>query len=233
MNLDLQNYTVDFVNFKFSSCIDLSGETGLPLYENEICTVQDTYQAFLEIFLYGETNYFPLPFTCIPPYLLELTGLNFTLAKSISFQIEYAVIFSAEAFLSQNGETVFPNVEEIFVTEITAPVLENSFFGSKNFPRLSRVLLAEVYVPSFPVDLFDGNEENIIGFAMGVNSIHASSLSELSLSNNPIEFVADDAFRNCSNLTVLRMTGHLLSETAEEFTERTGFCEEGECTFNF
>eukprot|EP00924_Labyrinthula_sp_SR-Ha-C_P009898 snap_masked-scaffold_21-processed-gene-2.30-mRNA-1 protein AED:1.00 eAED:1.00 QI:0/0/0/0/1/1/2/0/399 len=49
MGLERKDYSVRFRDHSFESCIDLFGETDLSIYENDICTMQDTYQAVLEI----------------------------------------------------------------------------------------------------------------------------------------------------------------------------------------
>eukprot|EP00924_Labyrinthula_sp_SR-Ha-C_P009919 snap_masked-scaffold_21-processed-gene-3.25-mRNA-1 protein AED:1.00 eAED:1.00 QI:0/-1/0/0/-1/1/1/0/660 len=290
MGLEEDVYRILFNDPRFFTCVDLSGEPDLSLYENNVCTTIDTYQAVLETLEREFDNYFSLPSTCIPPHFFELLGVNYTSASSISLRWENAEIVAEDTFLTKAGHPVFPNVERIYVSAGTEVVYQNSFLGSKNFPKLNTIHLRNTWFETLPNDVFVGNEQNIERFGLSYGSldidnlfeiqlpkltslkiidvyrndfshvpdldrltvgltnlwlshnsittvfaddfcsgIHAPSLNLISLGGNPIEFVEDDAFRNCTNLTDLRLYDHLLNETEEEFKERTGFCQANNC----
>eukprot|EP00924_Labyrinthula_sp_SR-Ha-C_P009921 snap_masked-scaffold_21-processed-gene-3.27-mRNA-1 protein AED:1.00 eAED:1.00 QI:0/-1/0/0/-1/1/1/0/509 len=181
MGLEKDDYRISFSAPRFLTCIDLSVESDLSLYENNVCTKIGTYQAVLETLEIGSEIFFSLPPTCIPPHLFELLGVNFTSVSSIFLNWENAQIVAENTFLTKAGHPVFPNVVRVYVSEGTEAIYQNSLFGSKNFPKLNTIHLRNTWFETLPNDVFVGNEQNIEQFISYFGSLDIDNLFEIQL----------------------------------------------------
>eukprot|EP00924_Labyrinthula_sp_SR-Ha-C_P004895 snap_masked-scaffold_1-processed-gene-15.15-mRNA-1 protein AED:1.00 eAED:1.00 QI:0/-1/0/0/-1/1/1/0/274 len=152
----------------------MDGSVNLTKFENDLCTIEETYHMFQIIQVPAMTDFLFSFNYCIPPFVFAQSGLAFGEVTSFSFFILEAEIISENIFKDLDGEVLFSSLQKLVfeVLDFKDLFLPSGFFGSENFPSLNETSLSANW-NNIDKNVFLGSEDQITSLRLGLGKGNA------------------------------------------------------------
>eukprot|EP00924_Labyrinthula_sp_SR-Ha-C_P000407 snap_masked-scaffold_25-processed-gene-5.26-mRNA-1 protein AED:1.00 eAED:1.00 QI:0/0/0/0/1/1/2/0/304 len=166
-----------FYDLEYNECIDsfrnrmgLENDYGFTLKpngsvnctkeENDFCPLPYTYHAVKENQVHLGWR-IVAESTCIPPYVYEDSGVDFSFWEGLFLYIHKMKEMSQDTLKTRNGFPLFPLVERFTVYYLMNYHFYSGFFSSEMLPSLNSIKLIDCINNTMSPDVFKGNENQI------------------------------------------------------------------------